>query len=75
MNLYRIERHGRGWDHYLGHVIAASSEAEVRAIAAEMAADEGAAEWNLPSQSTIELIGLAVWDVPKGIVLSDFNAG
>jgi len=45
MNIYTIEHENFEYDSYMGHVIVANSEIEVREIAKKEAADEGKEVW------------------------------
>jgi hypothetical protein len=73
MKLYLITTYVRGYDCYRGHVIAAETEHDVRLLAIDEAADEGVKAWDT-EHATCEVIAEAT-SQPKGIILSDFNAG
>lgn len=69
MKLWLITRTDYGYDEYDAFVIRADSEHRVREIAAEKAADEGAATWLNAAVKEISEHG------EEGIVLDSFNAG
>jgi len=76
MKIFKISREDGAWyDENDGFVIAASSEAEVRKIASDHAADEGAAVWFDPQESTCQVIGEALPNQSSEVILCDFHAG
>jgi hypothetical protein len=77
LNLYLIERDDKlcHYDDHHGHVIAAETESQARALAARSARDEGAQIWHEPT-TTVVLIGTAAGDVRRaGIILTDNHDG
>ncbi len=76
MKLWLVSRNDEDmiYDAYDGHVIAAESEEEARAFAAQGAADEGKEVWSDGEKVKCELIGETL-GADKGVVLSSFNAG
>ena len=45
MKIFSISHKMFGWDMYLGHIVVAHTEEEVRALAISMSADEGEQIW------------------------------
>ncbi len=72
--LTRNDDDGPTYDAYGGHVIAAPTEQEARALASEQPGDEGRDVWFNPDKVTCEHFGEAIKDEP-GTWLSDFHAG
>lgn len=74
MKIYTIETgQSRGYDIYLGHVIVANDEAEVRQLAKNESADEGGKIWD--SAKVTECGDYTCDRTEPFILLSDFNAG
>ena len=73
MKIYTIEHEEFNYDAYLGHVIVANSEDEVREIAKSNSADEGKEVWNT---AKVEECGEYTCHRKEPFVLlSDFRAG
>ena len=73
MKIYTIEHEVFNYDAYLGHVIVANSEDEVREIAKSKSADEGKDIWNT---AKVEEHGDYTFHRTEPFVLlSDFRAG
>ena len=73
MKIYTITHQENGYDFYLGHVVIANSETEVRKLAIENSADEGGRVWE---KAEIIEQGKYTGDETEPIILmSDFNAG
>jgi hypothetical protein len=77
MNLYLIERPGVvDYDEMAGFVIYAATVTQARKMAAEVAADEGAATWLDTERSIVTWLGDSGPCTREAhIVLSDFRAG
>ena len=73
MKIYTIEHEEFKYDAYLGHVIVANSEDEVREIAKSKSADEGKEVWNT---AKVEECGeYTCHRTEPFVLLSDFRAG
>lgn len=73
MNIYTIEHENFQYDSYMGHVIVANSETEVREIAKKEARNEGEEVWET---TKVEECGKYTCDrIEPFILLSDFQAG
>lgn len=73
MKIYTIEHEVFNYDAYLGHVIVANSEDEVREIAKSISADEGKDIWNI---AKVEEHGdYTCHRTEPFVLLSDFRAG
>ena len=73
MKIYTIEHEEFNYDAYLGHVIVANSEDEVREIAKSNSADEGKEVWNT---AKVEECGeYTCHRTEPFVLLSDFRAG
>ena len=73
MKIYTIEHEVFNYDAYLGHVIVANSEDEVREIAKSKSADEGKEVWN---NAKVEECGeYTCHRTEPFVLLSDFRAG
>ncbi len=76
MNIYSIKRvKGGGYDVYEEHIIVASSENEVRDLAATKTGDEGPATWLNTKKSLITLMGTftGTYNTKPHIVCSEGN--
>ena len=69
MKIFIIEHNERNWDSYMGHIIVANNEEEVKYSAKQVSADEGKEIWN---KIPIFIVGEKK---EPFILLSDFNAG
>ena len=73
MKIFIIEHNERNWDSYMGHIIVANNEEEVKYLAKQVSADEGKEIWN---KIPIFIVGEYVGEKKEPfILLSDFNAG
>jgi hypothetical protein len=76
--LWMIERKAgtKGYDENVSCIVVASTEEEVRAIAARNAADEGEGPWHSP-ETLVTQLGIAHEDVGVTIpiVMISYNAG
>ena len=73
MKIYTIEHEDFNYDAYLGHVIVANSEDEVREIAKSKSADEGKDVWDI---AKVEECGeYTCHRTEPFVLLSDFRAG
>ena len=73
MNIYTIKHENFEYDSYMGHVIVANSELEVREITKKKSADEGKEVWET---AKIEECGkYTCHRTEPFILLSDFRAG
>lgn len=73
MKIYLIEHKKTDFDCYMGHVIVANNETEVRELAKKGYADEGEDVWN---KATVTEEGNYSGKIKKPFkLLSDFNAG
>ena len=73
MKIYTIEHEVFNYDAYLGHVIVANSEDEVREIAKSKSEDEGKDIWNT---AKVEEHGdYTCHRTEPFVLLSDFRAG
>ena len=73
MKIYRIHHNEYSYDVYMGHVIVATNEDEVRFLAKSEAGDEGAEIWET---AEIEMFGgYSGGEKNPFITLSDFRAG
>ena len=82
MNLYLLMQNvTMGYDTYDSVVVAAETEEEARLIHPENWSDNPwnrryAHSWAIsPEDVTVELLGVAVEGIEKGVILSSFNAG
>ena len=76
MNLYKISQDkNNGWDTYDSAIVCAASEDEARLINPEGGWTTYSSWCQSPDDVTVELIGTAVEDTNRGIVLASFNAG
>lgn len=73
MKIYTIEHEEFNYDAYLGHVIVANSEDEVREIAKSKSADEGKKVWN--TAKVEECDEYTCHRTEPFVLLSDFRAG
>lgn len=77
MNIYKLTQHdNRGCDTYDSMIVCAISEAEARLISPKRQWElESSPVWaNSPESVKVELIGVAVPSLAKGIILASFNA-
>lgn len=73
MKIYKIDHKEFNYDAYMGHVIIANTEDEVRKLAQDKFADEGKDVWVV---ANIECHGQYTGkETTPFILLSDFNAG
>lgn len=79
MNLYRITQNvNDGWDTYRGAVVAAINEVDARNIhpnnLGELIWDKYDS-WCRPDQVKVELIGVAVDGLERGVIIADYING
>ena len=73
MKIYAIEHENFAYDSYMGHVVVANSEEEVRQLAKETSADEGKDVWD---NAKVEECGeYTCHRTEPFILMSDFRAG
>lgn len=73
MEIYTIEHEEFSYDAYMGHVVVANSEEEVRQLAKNIAADEGKEIWD---KAVVYVCGEYTGHRTEPfILLSDYRAG
>lgn len=73
MKIYTIEHEEFSYDAYMGHVVVANSEEEVRQLAKNKSADEGEEIWD---KAVVTVCGeYTCHRTEPFILLSDFHAG
>lgn len=86
MNLYLISQYANGdYDTYDAAVVAAETEDEARMIhpsgpsyetpAGSAPRDSPGGSWTCADNVAVKLIGTALADTPKGVLLVSYNAG
>ena len=76
LHIYELKRYGAAdFDECAGMIVAADSEPAARDLAAQYAADEGAAVWRNEDRASCKCLGTASPHTRAGVILRDVNWG